>query len=186
MKPIKRLIVVCAAFVLAVSIGSVTTWGQECSPFQLKIKGEMAWYEPPDLPFTDGLLVVLRQCYTDGQIAEFNFCFSTPLSGDYSGDAIGCGNWAWGMDDTMLFDVGYGGTLWMNPVVYDLPDGAICGMEHSISYWGPQFGILGALQQITGGTGAYEGATGWLTANPKGRVSAPHGIGVMDGWLCTP
>ena len=66
--------------------------------------------------------------------------------------------------------------------------GLICAMEHTLSYWEEDtgFGIWTVLRQITGGTGAYENATGIFLSNPTGRVSAKGRVHRLDGWLCTP
>ena len=118
---------------------------------------------------------------------EYVWCIDTPVTGNLRGtwhyhgrpdvnyfnldvpDVLGIGGWnLWLVWSLSVFETHKGDIITQeneifNPTIYD-NYGAICGMFY-----------------IIGGTGDYEGATGWL-----GFVATEAEGGVLMGEICTP
>jgi len=178
MKPITVCIAASAlACLVFASIG--VAGPKECESVQFTgpavLIGE--WWEPPPVEILD----LMDQCYSRDIVDQFQFCMSNPITGTVSGDWILCGNYGFFQENKL----GFSALNWTNPGLIRTKQGLICTAEQSLSAGEGERFFFVALEEITGGTGKYGGATGWL-AIQKPISHASKGRFSFGGWICRP
>lgn len=133
-----------------------------------------------------GASILLEECSYDGE--DYLWCIDTPVTGNLKG------TWHFysrpydnGFYDLQVPDVlGIPGwDLWVvwELNVFETKKGDIIAQGNDLlnvdAYF--DYGALSSMSYIIGGTGKYEGATGWL-----GAVATETEGGVLRGKVCTP
>ena len=158
--------IVCAVSVLMLSMVATAAMAEQCKAVYAQL-GEMVFYDPG--------------CMLDG--VTFDWCAERPTLGTLNGtyrfysapelngwdlevppDAIGA-SWSIGVSYAIS--------------VFETQTGTLFTQETEVWHWGEVEG-WGAHFSITGGTGHYDGATGWLAA------AGSWDSMVLVGEICTP
>jgi hypothetical protein len=174
-----------AAAVLLLALGqSHISFAQDCK--RVEFNYTQSWQ---DFVYVDPseLAPILQTCFPGADwLDDITWCGDLgPVHGTINGDFFGCG----GEDRFYLYDPHntgfYTGDHYFNPVIIKSRKGTLCLIENSTSTLDPMlpvswFGV--GLEQVVGGTGAYENARGWFAFVPYGNGVFSTGI----GWLCTP
>jgi len=123
-------------------------------------------------------------CSYDGE--DYLWCIDTPVTGNLKGTWRFMSRPDWNAFELTVEDIlGIGSwDLWVvwSLGVFETNEGDILTQETDLlnvdAYF--NYGALSTMSYIIGGTGKYEGATGWL-----GYVGTETGGGVLRGEVCT-
>ena len=163
----------CFVMTAALVLGAGAAFGQQCQQINLTLKEES----------TDVNAADYEELAEWFGFDSFEVCWSQRAIGTIRGTWVLC--WAEGLFEYPLFELGFGPELWGNPGVIHTRDGDIFVMSYALSVWdGDVFVAFGGVTQYLGGTGAYEGATGWSTDSPK-KYPPSYWI-ESNGILCVP
>ena len=167
---------ICTVLVVFLAcLGAGTAYGESCTQLTLKLQPQSTDLDPTDFDFLAAYFGV----------DPFGWCWSQPVVGTIQGVWAFCGNDALAIFNP--FSVGVGPDLWGNPGVVLTKEGDLIYMiSYGLSVWnGDTFVGFGGMTRISGGTGAYEGATGW-TADRSKRIPTPTYAARLQGFLCLP
>jgi hypothetical protein len=150
-------------------------FGEDCEQINYNIKAEEGYVD-----HTDPAYIELAERFG---FDSFEVCWSQRAIGTPNGTLVLC----W--EDSLIipnpFSQPVAPDLWGNPGVLHTKDGDIYFMAYSVSIWGDDGLIaLSSLTRYEGGTGAYEGASGWTSDTPK---KYPPSFWMQSkGTLCVP
>ena len=166
----RRNTLVMLAVVVLFGVASSAT-AQDCRPVFARV-GVATYLDGP--------------CYYNGE--EYVFCVDTPLKGMLRGTWHFLSKPAWNIFELEVPDgtLGIPGwDLWVgwSLSVIETHQGDIIMQENEIlnldAYF--NYGAISGMANIIGGTGRYEGATGWI-----GVVFTESQGGVLRGMVCSP
>jgi hypothetical protein len=153
-------------FVLLLSLVAVTAMAEQCKPVHAQL-GQMVFHDPG--------------CVLDG--VTYYWCAERPITGTLNGtyyfySAPEFNGW-----DLEVPDGAMGASWWIavshEIAVFETQRGTLFTQESGVWHWGAEEGWA-THANITGGTGHYEGATGWIASAGSWDVMP------LVGKVCTP
>lgn len=159
--------------------------GEDCKILNMTLKEESSDVDAGDYDF-------LAE-YFFGVGATFDVCWSQEAIGTIQGTMVLCWRDGLYIPDPLFNLPGVvidpGPEVWGNPGIIHTKKGDIYTMSYGLSVWDytvdpAVFVAFAGVTRYLGGTGAYEGATGWSTDSPK-KYPPTYNIQSV-GYLCVP
>lgn len=180
-------IVVATALILGGGAVFAGNLGDDCQNLTLTLKEESTDVDP-----TDPAYVALAE-YFFGAGATFDVCWSQEAIGTVQGTWVLCWRDGLYIPDPLFnlpgVTIDPGVEVWGNPGVIHTKKGDIFTISYGLSVWDytvdpAVFVAFAGVSRYLGGTGAYEGVTGWSTDSPK---TYPPTYNIRsNGYLCVP